>query len=268
MIKNILKGFIIGIGKIIPGVSGALLAITLGVYDKALNAITNFFDNKKENTKLLITLAIGIILAILIFSKIINYALTKYFLITMLFFIGLIIGGIPNILKKVKTKNWYIILISFSIIFLLTITQIDNNYILKNNFSDYLILVFAGFLEALGTVVPGISSTALLMIVGMYNLIINAISNLIDFNLIITNIKIIIPFGIGLLIGLIAISIIINYLLNKHSEKTYSFVLGVTIASVLLLIIKTFSSSFTIISLMIGIIFLILGVIISLLLDK
>ena len=99
---NLLKGFIIGIGKIIPGVSGSVLAITLGVYDKSVEYINNFKHNKKESLKYLLPLGIGIIISIIIFSKIITILLDKYYQITMLFFIGLIIGGLPEIIKKVK----------------------------------------------------------------------------------------------------------------------------------------------------------------------
>ena len=113
--KNILKGFIIGIGKIIPGVSGAILALSLGVYDKSIYYINNFKYNKKESLKYLLPLAIGIILSIIFFSKIINYLLDKYYVLTMLFFIGLIIGTIPSTLKEVNKKNYYLVIISFLI---------------------------------------------------------------------------------------------------------------------------------------------------------
>ena len=102
---NLLKGFIIGIGKIIPGVSGSVLAITLGVYDKSVEYINNFKHNKKESLKYLLPLGIGIIISIIIFSKIITILLDKYYQITMLFFIGLIIGGLPEIIKKVKKQD-------------------------------------------------------------------------------------------------------------------------------------------------------------------
>ena len=93
-----LKGFIIGIGKIVPGVSGAMLAITLGVYDKAIQAFTGFTSDIKKNFKYLLLLGIGIISSIIVFSKIINYFYTNHYIPTMLFFMGLIIGGIPGLI--------------------------------------------------------------------------------------------------------------------------------------------------------------------------
>ena len=87
---NFVKGFIIGIGKIIPGVSGAMLAISLGVYDKAIYYICNFKNDIKNSFKYLFPLGVGIIISIVLFSKVISLCLNKYYVITMLFFIGLI----------------------------------------------------------------------------------------------------------------------------------------------------------------------------------
>lgn len=86
----IIKGLIIGFAKVMPGVSGAILAISMGVYDKGINAITRFFDNIKENTKFLFFIGIGIIIAIMLGSNIVYFLLNNYYVITMLFFMGLI----------------------------------------------------------------------------------------------------------------------------------------------------------------------------------
>ena len=118
----ILKGIIIGAGKIIPGVSGGMLAITLNVYDRAIKSISNFFKNVKENFTFLFTLGIGILLSILSVSKLIEYTLDNYYLPTMLLFIGMIIGGIPSIVNEAKQekslKNIIIMLIPFILIFI------------------------------------------------------------------------------------------------------------------------------------------------------
>ena len=268
MIKNVLKGFIIGVAKIIPGVSGAILAISLGVYDKAILAITNFFDNKKDNFKLLLSLAVGIILAIILFSKVVNFALSNFYLITMLFFIGLIIGGLPSIFREVKKKDSYIVIISFLLVFIISISYISNSYVIQNNFNDIIIFFIAGVFEAIGTIVPGISSTAILTVLGMYELIIDMISNLTNVSYLIDNLRVIISFSLGLAIGIVLISMLMNVLFKKYSNKTYAFILGVVLASVILIIIKTLSYGITFINLSVGIIFLILGLFISRKLDK
>ena len=125
----ILKGFIIGIGKILPGISGAFLAIILKVYDKGLNAIIHFNKNAKENIYILSSLMIGIILSIIIFSKILTLLIKKSEFLVMIFFIGLILGTVKNITKEIpilkKIK--------------LTISKIEKfiryKFIIKNKFN-------------------------------------------------------------------------------------------------------------------------------------
>lgn len=260
---NLIKGFIIGIGKIIPGVSGSVLAITLGVYDKSVEYLSNIKINRKEKIKYLLPLGMGIIISIIIFSKIITILLDKYYQITMLFFIGLVLGGIPEIIKKTKKENSIITIISFILFFIISITNIDSSYILRENIIDIIILFISGLLEAFGTVVPGVSSSALLMITGTYNIIISSIGNITNISNILMNIKIIFPFVLGLVLGVILLIKVINYLLKKYESILYSFVLGVLLSSIILLIIKTFLVRTTIIELVFGLIFLLIGIIIS-----
>ena len=100
----IIKGFIIGLGKIIPGVSGSMLAISLGIYEEIIEKISSITKNFRKNIEYLAKISIGIILAIILTSKIIVKCLNHYYFPTMLLFIGLITGGIPNQLKKTKLK--------------------------------------------------------------------------------------------------------------------------------------------------------------------
>ena len=124
---NFFKGFIIGIGKIIPGVSGAMLAAIMGVYDKALYYICNFRKNIKESIKYLSPIAAGILLSIILFSKVISICLDKYYEITMFFFIGLVIGGLPFIINKKNKK----IQKNLSIIFFLFLYCTPNFILIK-----------------------------------------------------------------------------------------------------------------------------------------
>lgn len=232
-IRLILKGFIIGIGKIIPGVSGALLAISFNVYDKLINSITNFFDNKKDNFIFLSNLGIGIILGIILFSKIIIYLLNNYYLYTTFFFVGLILGGIIPLTKNISKnkKNILLIVVSLTIIIILSILNTNNNYILKNNFIDTLYFIYAGFLEAIGTVIPGVSATALLMLSGLYDIVISSIGNI--------NLKVLIPFSFSMLISVLLLLKITNYLIKKYYQTTYSIIIGISFGTITMLLLKT-----------------------------
>ena len=142
-INQLIKGIIVGIAKIVPGFSGAVLMISFNLYDRAIDAITNFFKNPKRNMLFLFNLGIGILLGIVLFSKIIYYFITSYYFYTLSLFIGLIIGGIPFIIKKVPKEKKYLFLsiISFVSVFGLTFLSSNKDYVLKNNYIDFIVFV-------------------------------------------------------------------------------------------------------------------------------
>ena len=255
-----IKGLIIGIGKIIPGVSGAVLAIILKLYDRGLESIVNFFSNPKENILFLLKVGLGIITGIIFFSNIINYTLSNYYVCTMLLIIGLIIGGIPSILKEVDKKDYIYSIITIIIFTIISLLNINNNYVIKNNFTDYIIFFIGGIIETCGTVIPGLSSTALLLILGIYNQVILSISNI---SKLIIDYKVLLPFILGIISSLLIVSKLINLSLKKYKKKTYSIILGLLISSVIVLILKTFTNYILLLELLIGLIFMIIGIIIS-----
>ena len=253
--RLMLKGFIIGIGKIVPGVSGAMLAITLGVYDKAIQAFTGFTSDIKKNFKYLLLLGIGIISSIIVFSKIINYFYNNHYIPTMLFFMGLIIGGIPGLINKTSYnyRNIIITSVSFLIVTILSFSFINNTYMLKGNFVDYIILFIGGITEAFSSIVPGISGTALFMVMGIYNIVIEMLANLTNVFYVIDNFLLIVFFIIGLLLGVILISILVKWLFSKYSSKTYSAILGFFLSNVVILFLKIITYSPSLFGYLIGI---------------
>ena len=255
----IIKGIIIGIGKIIPGVSGSMLAISMGIYQKLINSINDFFKNIKDNSIFLIKIIIGILISITCFSNIIVYLLDKYYLITMFFFIGLIIGSLNDI--KINTKNNYIItILTFIITTILGFISIDNTVIIDDNILNFIYYIFVGFIDAVTMIVPGISGTATLMMIGSYNTIITVYSNLFNLNLLMFNLKILLPFFIGIGIGIIITAKLINYLFKNYKNKTYSAILGFSISTIVLMFIKSINTNYTYNTLLIAIIFLMLGI--------
>ena len=266
--RNLFKGFIIGIGKIIPGVSGALLAILLGVYDKGIFYLNNFKYNWKESVKYLFPLGLGIILSIILFSKIISYLLVKYYFITMLFFVGLIIGTIPSVKGEVLKKDYYLVFISFFLFLILTFLNTNGDYVLKNNCFDIVIFFMSGIFEAIGTVIPGISSTALLMSMGTYKIIVTCIGNITNIYLFMNSLKIIVPFGIGTIIGIIIIIKVVDYLFKKYYYKVYAIIFGLLIATIAMTTISAFKYGTSIMQLLLGIILMFGGIFISSIFDK
>lgn len=267
----ILKGIIIGAGKIIPGVSGGMLAITLNVYDKGIKAISEFFKDIKNHLTFLLTLGIGIGISIITLSKLIKFSLNNFYLPTMLLFIGLIIGGIPSIIKEAKQekslKNVIIMLIPFILIFSVSIISAVFNSNVQKEVS-FIPLILIGVVDAITMIVPGISGTAILMMLGYYDIIITSFSNLTNFSLLWQNLQVLIPFGIGMILGTIGLSKIINYLLGKHRISCYYAIIGFSISSVLLLLGETLKNNYNIGEVIISLLLLVTGYFISIKLDK
>lgn len=256
-----LKGMIIGIGKIIPGVSGSMLAISMGLYDKLIYVINNFFKNFKHNFKFIFTIGSGVLISIVFFSNLIVNCLEKYYIITMFLFIGLILGSFGEIKNNIQKTNNLVVFIIIVITVLLELISIKKQ---SNFLANYPIIYFfiSGIIDAIATVVPGISGTAMLMMVGSYDEIITSFSNIISINLF-CDLGIILPFILGLIIGVYFTTKLIGYLFKKHKNLTYSAIIGFSISSIIIMLIKSWNSTYSILELLVAILMLVIGYIIT-----
>ena len=271
-IKLLVKGFIIGIGKIIPGVSGAMFAMMFGVYEKAVKIISNP-RKLKGNLKFMFLLGISILIAILCGSSIINYSLDKYYLCTMLFFIGMMASGIKPLFKnledkKVTTTNilWAI----FVVVILAIMSCIDMEGITKTldrSFVTVILIFLSGIIDAIGTVIPGVCGTALLMMVGYYDKVISSLSNLLIFKNMSETSFVLIPFVIGLCLGILLVSKLVTYLFKKYNTTVHCSIIGFAISSTIILVVKAFMVPFETNELIIGMILFIVGYIFTYFLD-
>ena len=262
----ILKGFILGIANIIPGVSGGTLAMTMGIYEDIIKSISSILKTPKKSLKLLLYLGIGAALSILILSKLLNYTLTNYAFATTLFFIGLIVGGFPLLLKKAKGHKVSLgYLLSFlsttSLVIILRLLQTSENTVSLNNISLFtiIILLLVGMLAASTMVIPGVSGSFVLMLIGFYKPILNTISNITKINLLGHNLLILVPFGIGVLLGIVLTAKLIEYLLKKYEIYTYYGIYGFILASILVLILNVYNKATGIPEVVIGILLVLLG---------
>ena len=267
-LQNFIYGIIIGIGFIIPGVSGGVLATILGIYDKIIDRLINFSKDIKNNTFYLAPLFLGILGSILLFSKLILYLLDNKLYFISYVFIGLILGGLPLILKKAKLKkmklsNIIVFLITFGVIMSFTFIKGDSFTVnLQSlNIIKEVGLFLVGMVAAATMVIPGISGSFVLMLLGYYKPIINTISNLTNFKEIFHNLLILVPFGFGVIIGIVLIAKLIEFLLNKYENLTYSAILGFIVASIFSILLGI--SAFNMFSCGIGLIFMALGFIIA-----
>lgn len=235
-ISNFIKGIFIGLGAILPGISSGVICMVLGLYEKLLNSALNFFKNIKENFKFLFSIGSGAIIGIILFSKIILYCFNTIPFQTKSLFIGLLLGSIymlskSNITsynKNIKTSyfSFFIcFLIALGLIYLENITNTQVQYSLK--IVNPLFLIFSGFCMSAGIIIPGVSSTVILMLLGVYNTYLNALSVL--------NIQILFPMAIGIIIGSLIFIKIIQILLNKYHSQTMFGIIGFSLGSVLIL---------------------------------
>ncbi len=255
----ILKGFIIGIAFIIPGVSGGTLAIYLGVYQSLIYAINHLFSEFKKSVLFLLPIGIGLILSIVSLAKLLGWLMDLNSVITLAFFIGLLLGGIPSLYQNIKGKTFGIgdymsFIVAFLVVMLLLIGKLTNlaptiDYF-DINISTYLLLFVLGFLSAATMIIPGVSGSALLITLGVYTAIVtNVVGNILDLSQLSYHLNVIIPFGLGAVAGILIVSLLIEKAFKHAPIKTYMAILGFIVASAIVIVFEmrdfTSAASFT-----------------------
>lgn len=230
---NCLKGILIGSGAILPGISSGVLCIIFGIYEKLLDSIIHFFKDIKKNIKFLLPIVIGVAIGVLIFSNFLNYFFINFPIQTKSIFIGLILGSIPSLIKesnkKTEFKPKFLFYTLFAFLFGVFLVILEN-YIPNsetNSTFSFLYLAISGFIMSVGIVVPGISSTVILMLMGVYNTYLSSISTL--------YFPVLIPMGIGLILGCLIFMKLTDFLLNNFYEKTFYSIIGFSLGSILVL---------------------------------
>lgn len=226
---NILIGILIGAGAILPGISSGVLCVIFGIYDRLIDSILSFFKNIKENFKFLFPICIGIGVGIVLFGNILKALFLLYDVQIKFAFMGLILGGLPSLIKIANSKKGFRLhyllytIISFSVsISLILLEKYINIYTIVDS-QNTLFLMFSGFTMSSGVVIPGISSTVLLMLLGTYDIYLNAVSSI--------NISILLPMGIGLIIGGLSFLKLIQYAFGHYFSQTYYIIIGFVLGS-------------------------------------
>lgn len=226
---HILIGILIGAGAILPGISSGVLCVIFGIYDKLINSILNFFKNIKENLKFLFPICIGVGIGVVLFGKILKTLFLLYDIQIKFAFIGLILGGVPSLIKIANSKKGFRLhyllytIVSFSVSIALILLEKHFNIYNFANFKGTFFLIISGFIMSAGVVVPGISSTVLLMLLGTYDVYLNAISSI--------NISVLFPMGIGLVLGGLAFLKFIQYAFKHYFNKTHYIIIGFVLGS-------------------------------------
>lgn len=230
----ILKGTAMGIGNAIPGVSGGTIAVVTKIFDRLVESITPNIKRLIKNMPFLLPVAIGMAIGVFLTAKVLDFLFTGYYVPTQLFFMGLIIGSVPIILRECKKESRRIRpinLIPFfiGVLFMIALLFVNEGHsIFADNASltvmDIILYAVMGFVAAVAMIIPGVSGSMIMKVFGVYDRIIGAVANL--------DITILVIFGIGVILGVFTAVKVIDIVLKKYRQGTYCLILGLIMGSV------------------------------------
>ncbi len=229
--KTIYKGLIIGGTMLVPGVSGGSMAMILGIYNELISLVSTFFKDKIKNIIFIIMFVISAGIGMFIFAKPLRSLIDSYTLPMMYFFIGTVTGGVPMIyryagIKKISIGSSVYVIIGSFLVLLLSYMPEDIFAVTDTLMGTRLIIQIAtGFVAAIALVLPGISVSYMLLVMGLYDSTIEAISKL--------DIYFLMPMGVGLIIGIVSTTKILEKAMTNYPKSTYLIILGFILGSII-----------------------------------
>ena len=282
-IKNFFYGIFFGVAQVIPGVSAGIIAVILGFYDQLIETINHFTKDWRRYIGFVLPFLFGIAVGIIAFSSLIQYLMDYHPFATMLFFIGLIAGTVPGIYRQIKLMNTSqtiklsdIILVLVPIIFLVFVAHmsVDTRDIelVDVNLPVMAFIFVVGIVAAASMLVPGLSGSFVLLVVGLFTLAIDAVSSIRYLLLDITNFdlmwdiaRVLVPLGVGVIVGVVVMAKLVERILEKFKREAFLVILGLLIGSIYALLIEpaVLRNELTIPIIVMGIGSCILGAVIS-----
>lgn len=255
ILRLILIGIVIGMANVIPGVSGGTLTVVFNIYDKFINAITLNVKRIIANRKFVFPLLIGMAIGVLLFSKLITVLYGRFPIQTNFFFTGLILGSMPLIFKfmlkteteeklSVSKKIIIFVCVLAGLVALLLFSSLESN-VDKSQMISVLPpisvglstkIFFAGLIGAIAMIIPGISGSLLMLILGVYPIVMSGIPALFDSETMFHAFFLLLPNGIGVLLGLLIGAQIVKVLLRIAPNHTYAVIFGLLCGSAITLI--------------------------------
>lgn len=244
MIKSIFKGMIIGIANIIPGVSGGTMMVSMGIYDKLIHCITHLFSEFKQSVKFLFPIAIGMVIAIIASAFGLEWLFESFPVQANMLFIGLILGSLPIMWKNVKGNKLKVGHIIAGLVFFALVVGLaafggaeGAAAQLSFNLVNVIKLFVVGIIASATMVIPGVSGSMVLMLIGFYQPVLGAITDFIealtslDMDGIFAGIGILAPFGIGVVAGVFAVAKLVEIIFDKFPLYAYWAIIGLVVAS-------------------------------------
>lgn len=230
-IKRVVAGIVIGIGGILPGVSGGIMAVSMGLYRPMLDAVAGFFKSPVKNFLFLLPLGIGGVAGLLGVSFLLDWLLNAYMKPILYLFIGLVAGGVPSFIHQAnehgfkKRYLWttFVGVLVVAGLFILDKTATDGRVWELNPLTS----AMSGGILAVGTVIPGISTSFILMYMGLYQPLLSALTSL--------NLSVLIWVGVGAVIVALALIKLVRFLFSRFHGYAYYGVLGFLLATMVLI---------------------------------
>ena len=278
MLKNIIGGIAVGIANVIPGVSGGTMMVLLGIFDRIMEAIPGVLKfkknpNFKEDVIFLLQVFIGAVIGLVGFAKILEYLFAVAPTPTMYWFIGLIAFSIPVFMRKEmhgSKIHWMAFVIGAVIVVALELLNPgESNYspaIPPLSFLLLLTSLIMGIIGGFSMFMPGVSGSMVLLILGYYYLFKTYLANVLTFRM-----DVLAPLafmGVGIILGIVLSAKVLSIALAKNEDGTHSFLLGLIVASTIVLVKQTFVATFTLPLVLASIVALLLGGAIVVLIDK
>lgn len=280
LFKDILRGVVIGIANAIPGVSGGTMMVSMGIYDKLIYSVTHLFKQPVKSIKTLLPYFIGMAIGIVGLAFAIVAMFEHIPFQTCMLFIGLILGGVPILTGHLKGVRFNL---SHAVVFLIFFGSIILLQIFGGQGSDVALtvtpislfkLVLVGIVAAATMVIPGVSGSMMLMTMGYYYPMIGSVKDFItalvafDAPKIIHICMILIPFGIGVVVGIFAVAKLIEMLMDKYEALTYCGIMGLVVASPVVILMSAPLAGMSVVTVLTGAVTFVVGVVIALCLGK
>lgn len=227
---RLFKGFIIGIAAILPGASGGVLAVAMGIYKPALDAIANILKSFKASARFLLPIGLGAAIGLLSTSRLVEYLMTYFREPTMFALIGLVGGGVPSLVAEANEKGFkkrYLFASIIGVGFILLFALLNKGLTEAGHwpFNGWTSALGGGIL-AVGTIIPGISTSFLLIHMGLFEPLLAAFNNF--------DIVILLCMAAGVVVVAGALVFLVKRMFERFYGYAYYAVLGFLVGSIVL----------------------------------
>ena len=223
-LTNFLKAIVVGIGGVAPGLSGSILLVIFGLYEKTVEAIGTVFKELKKKLIFLIPIFLGIGIGTILFSKVMDYLLVNHEMLTRFTFLGLVLGTMPLLNKEVRkkgfAKKYYLYMFGGLVVGILLF--FNGRLFPTLESANIVQSFFLGFAVAASTIMPGVDGAATLSALGLYEIYVSSLAKM-DFS-------VLLPAGAGLGLGILIIAYVMNKLIKKYYTSTFSIIFGLFLA--------------------------------------